>query len=489
VAIFNTPHLNLNSAKYLQLAEAIRQAIRSGQLVAQDKLPSVKSMSEDMHINRHTVMKALSELIAEGWIESQQRVGYKVATNIPIEQSLPTKDQPDLQNRFDFRLVRKGISLPERTSEKYLYNFSGGQPDLSLFPFDEFKRHMSDALSRPDTAQLTYGDSAGTPELINQIKIYLRKSRAITNRDIVITNGSQEAMYIIAQLLLKAGDKVAVESTSYPPAMSVFTNAGAELIGIKQDEQGLVPEDLALKIAHGNIRLIYLTPLHQYPTTVTLCISRRMKIYQLACKHKIPIIEDDYDHEFHYRCKPLAPMASEDPQQLVIYMSTFSKIMFPGARIGVLAVSQALAKEVTKYRLLICHKCNVLMQAALASWMKQGGFERHLRRMTRTNLVRRDHAVELLNSFNCFEFEVPDGGMALWVKLDQSKTKPSRISASQLAKKALELDIYIQHEAQYQLLAQNNQDSYLRIGYAGMSEEKFAKGIGLLVLLMTQLTT
>lgn len=484
MTIFNSTHLKLNSAKYLQLAEAIRHAIRSGQLVAQDKLPSVKSMSEDMHINRHTVMKALSELIAEGWIESQQRVGYKVASNIPIEQSQPTKNQTDLQNKCDFRLVRTGISLPERISEKYLYNFSGGQPDLSLFPFDEFKRHMSDALSRPDMSQLSYGDSAGTPELIEQIKIYLRKSRAITGRDIVITNGSQEAMYIIAQLFLKAGDKVAVESISYPPAMSVFTNAGAELVGIKQDSLGLVPEDLALKITQGNVRLIYLTPLHQYPTTVTLCISRRMKIYQLASKHKIPIIEDDYDHEFHYRCKPLAPMASDDPQQLVIYMSTFSKIMFPGARIGVLAVSQTLAKEVTKYRLLICHKSNVLMQAALASWMKQGGFERHLRRMTRANLVRRDNAVTLLNSFDYFEFEVPDGGMALWVKLRGAKLTPSHISASKLAKKALELDIYIQHESLYQLLPQNNQDSYLRIGYAGMSEDKFAKGIELLCSLI-----
>ena len=182
---------------------------------------------------------------------------------------------------------------------------------------------MSDVLTRPDMSQLSYGQSAGTPELIDQVKIYLRKSRAITNREIVITNGSQEALFIVAQLLLQAGDKVAAEELGYPPAMSAFVSAGAELVGIKQDKQGMCPNDLEAQICTGNIRLIYLTPLHQYPTTVTLTVSRRMAIYQLAAKHSIPIIEDDYDHEFHYRCQPLAPMASQDPAQLVIYLSIY----------------------------------------------------------------------------------------------------------------------------------------------------------------------
>nr|WP_268820160.1 PLP-dependent aminotransferase family protein [Paraglaciecola sp. G1-23] len=469
----------------MQLAEAIRNTIRNGKLLAKDNLPSVKSISQDMHINRHTVMKAFAELIAEGWIESKQRVGYTVVANLPIEQSQSSSNVTTRQRSFDFRLVRNGIKLTDYPAEQFTYNFSGGQPDLSLFPFNEFKRHMSAVLARPQTSQLSYGESAGTPELIEQIKIYLRKSRAITNREVVVTNGSQEAMYILAQLLLKPGDKVAVEGINYPPAMSIFKNAGAELVCIQQDEQGLLPEDLAVKISQGNIRLIYLTPLHQYPTAVTLSVSRRMKIYQLACQHKIPIIEDDYDHEFHYRCQPLPPMASEDPQQLVIYMSTFSKIMFPGARIGLVAVNKKLAKAITEYRLLICHKSNVLMQSALAKWMQDGGFERHLRRITRTNLHRRDHAISLLHSYGCFEFEIPDGGMALWVKLKQVNLKQntvtdSKISASQLSEQAKKCNIRIQHESQYQLIAENNQDRYIRIGYAGMHEDKFAKGIELL---------
>jgi GntR family transcriptional regulator/MocR family aminotransferase len=494
--VFKLQSTKSSQAKYLQLAETVRCAIRQGQLAAGDKLPSVKSISDDSSLNRHTVMKSLAELVAEGWIESVQRVGYKVVASLPIENSQGKSQSQSKKSanfaannkHMDFRFVRSGSALPPYPANDFVYNFSGGQPDLALFPFDEFKRCMSDALSRPDETQLSYGHSAGTPELIEQVKIYLRKSRAITEREIVITNGSQEALFIVAQLLLQIGDKVAVEDLGYPPAMSAFRSTGAQLVGVKQDAQGMCPDDLAVQISKGNVKLIYLTPLHQYPTTVTLSVSRRMAIYQLAAKHNIPIVEDDYDHEFHYRCQPLAPMAASDPAQLVIYLSTFSKIMFPGARIGIMAVNKTMAKAVSEYRLLICHKSNVLMQAALAKWMANGGFERHLRRTTRVNLQRRDHAILILKKYDCFEFDIPDGGMALWVRLkngddvvEESSVFARSPSAQCLAKKCQERGIYIQHEKQYQLNNNNGRDSFIRLGFAGMSENHFAEGIELLV--------
>jgi GntR family transcriptional regulator / MocR family aminotransferase len=480
VKLFSLDQENNKQAKYLQLASVIRLAIRKGQFIAGDSLPSVKSLSNDSNLNRHTVMKALAELIAEGWVESAERVGYKVVDHLPIEHSLRlSKDDKSQQSEFKYRLVRLADNLPEHNLEEITYNFSGGLADLSRFPFAEFKSHMADSLSRPNLSQLGYGETAGTRELVAQVKSYLRKARGITDRKIIITNGSQEAMFITAQLLLQQGDKVAVEELGYPPAMSVFKSAGAELVAIKQDKQGIVPEALEMAIIKGNIRLIYLTPLHQYPTTVTLSVSRRMQIYQLAARHQIPILEDDYDHEFHYRCQPLAPMASQDPKQLVIYVSTFSKIMFPGARIGIMAVNKNLAQAITDYRLLMCHKSNVLMQSSLARWMASGDFERHLRRTARCYLQRRDHAVALLKTLDIFDFEIPDGGMALWLRIKNDKVK-----ASELAKVARLSGIYIQHEADYQLLKNPQQDSYIRVGFAGMNESDFAKGMQLLVTLL-----
>ena len=479
--IFDLIPTNPTQAKYLQLAESIRTAIRKGQLSTGESLPSVKSISQDLGLNRHTVMKSFAELIAEGWLTSVERVGYKVVDNLPIEKSQHFVNDSEQQNAMAFRLVRFGRSLPTDNANQYKYNFSGGQPDLSLFPFDEFKRCMSNTLSRPDIAQLGYGQSAGAEELIIQVKRYLRQSRAITDREIVITNGSQEALFIIAQLLLQAGDKVAVEALGYPPAMAAFKSSGAQLAPVKQDSQGMCPIELEKQIKTGNIRLIYLTPLHQYPTTVTLTVSRRMAIYKLALQHQIPIVEDDYDHEFHYRCQPLAPMATQDPAQLVIYLSTLSKIMFPGARVGIMALSKTMAKAVTEYRLLICHKSNVLMQLALAKWMENGGFERHLRRITRVNLQRRDHAINVLKKYPCFEFEIPAGGMALWIKLNAKKYAGG---AELLAQKCQTLGIYIQHQTQFHMEQSQSADDYIRIGFAGMSEQLFEQGIAQLVTLL-----
>jgi GntR family transcriptional regulator/MocR family aminotransferase len=334
---------------------------------------------------------------------------------------------------------------------------------------------MSDALSRPKLQEFGYGHSSGNKALIEQVAIYLRKSRGITDREIIITNGSQEAMYIVAQLLLKQGDYVAAETMGYPPAFSAFKVAGAGIVAIEQDELGLIPESLELQIAQHNIRLIYLTPLHQYPTTVTLSVSRRMQIYTLASRHNIPIIEDDYDHEFHYKCQPLAPMAAEDPKQLIIYVSTLSKIMFPGARIGIMAISKKLATYVAQYRLLINHKSNVLMQNALSNWMKSGGFERHIRKVTRRNEIRRDNALAYINKQGCFECAIPDGGMALWLRI-----RDINVSASELALLAGEQGVYIQHETDFHVHKTNTEDRHLRIGFAGMNEERFQQALSIL---------
>jgi len=475
---------NKKLAKYLQIAANIRLAIRNGQLLPNEALPSVKQLGDMLAVNRHTVMKGLAELVAEGWLESQERIGYRVVADLPIESSKSINSQSKSElagsgqggfEEFQFKLVKRGCPLPEYPSNSYQYNFTGGQPDMSLFPYAEFKSQMSDVLTRVDTSRFGYGDSAGDVGLIEEIKVYLRRVRVLTNKEVVITNGSQEALFIIAQLLLQAGDKVAVENLGYPPAWAAFKSSGAELIGIEQDQFGMMPSVLEEQLKCGKIKLIYLTPLHQYPTTVTLPISRRMKIYQLARQYKIPIIEDDYDHEFHYSCQPLAPMASDDPVGLVIYISTFSKIMFPGARIGFIAVNKSLAQAVAEYRLLICHKGNVLMQSALARWMKSGEFERHLRRVTRKYQQRRDHAVQLLSQEPIFDFDIPDGGMALWLRITNEK-----ISAQQLVVKAKEQGIYLQHEGDFQLSAEFNSDSYLRIGFASMDEKKFAQGISLI---------
>ena len=471
-------------AKYLVIAEALRKAIKEGQVAPTEWLPSARKLAQQLAVNRHTIMAALAELVAQGWVEAKERSGYRVVANLPIQSSRPVNKVNQRAQDFDWQFRHKqNIPVtPKIKASQYVYNFSGGQPDIRKFPFDEFKGHFAQTCQRPKIDDLSYGDSRGEAELITEISTYLRRVRSITDKEMMICNGSQEALYMISQLLLQPGDKVAVEQLGYPPAWAAFERAGAELIAIEQDERGIDPVHLAKVLAEGDVKLLYLTPLHQYPTTVSLDIARRMKIYQLAVQYGVAIVEDDYDHEFHYDSQPIAPMAADDPAGLVIYISTFSKIMFGGARIGYVVADNALITQVSAYKMLMNHKSNVLVQQAVAKWMQQGGFEGHLRRMTRLYQKRRDFMVLELKSYQAkgmpIHFEVPAGGMAIW--LDTGK------SIVGLKEKLLAKKVYLQTEVEFNMLKELPECDYrfIRLGFAAMNEVEVAQGLSIVMAVL-----
>lgn len=463
-------------AMYIRLSRAIREAIKTSQLQPDEQLPSARILAEQLSVNRHTIMAAYQELIAEGWIESRQRQGYFVMSTLPVETSTFVATGSKHKNAFDWRLVRGRTAPRQVRSASCDYNFSGGCPDISLFPFKSFAGYLNDAMKRPDLKALNYGCNEGFAPFITQIEIYLRRARSLTNKKIIIVNGSQEALFLLSQLLLKPGDAVAVEKLGYLPAWQVFRDSGADLVGIKQDKFGIDPDHLEAMAKKHQLRLIYLTPLHQYPTTVTLPVSRRMQIYAIAAKYQIPIIEDDYDHEFHYRCQPLAPMAADDPNGLVIYLSTFSKIMFPGIRMGFIAADTVLADALVNYRTLTNHKPNVVVQDAIARWMADGAFERQLRKLTRSYEKRRDCMASLLAGYQqkglALDYSVPDGGMAMWIKTETD--------AQLLAQNALNKGVFIQTEDDFHLCPSDSQNRFIRLGFAGMDEAHIEHGLALL---------
>jgi len=462
---------------YLKIAHAIRDAIKSGIVIPKEKLPSARTLAEQLSVNRHTVMAAYNELVAQGWVETKQRQGYRVAKILPVYRVLTSKNANIKKaDKHAWRIMKPSQDAFSRPAHDYSFNFAGGNPDIELFPFNEFRGFINEALNRPAIKELNYGDNGGFHPFIKEVSTYLRRVRSITDKEIIVVNGTQEALYIISQVLLKPGDKVAVENLGYRPAWAALCNAGAELVGIKQTEQGIDVDDFESLIKQHKIRLLYLTPLHQYPTTTTLSVEKRVRIYQLAQQYNIPIIEDDYDHEFHYNSQPLPPMAANDPSGLVIYLSSFSKIMFPGIRLGIIAVDKSLARNLVSYRTIMNHKANVLLQDAVARWMKDGGFERHLRKSTRRYQRRRKCMVDILNSFIdeglSLEFVIPKGGMALWVNVGNR--------AEEIAELAKSNGIFLLAESAFHLNHQNNENKFIRLGFAGQSEEKIKQGLLLL---------
>ncbi len=472
-------HLELapgSQAIYLKIASSLRDAVRAGRIAPGESLPSSRQLASRLGVNRHTVRAALEELVAEGWLEPQERIGYFVAADLPMVRPLiVAKDNPLMgliNSRYaskDTKRTRVGASI--RAAR---YNLESSMPDLRLLPAREL-RSCFQASMKMLSNHLDYDGVQGEPVLHDAVSTLLRQQRGLGDREIVITQGSQEAIYMVAQLFLRPGSHVVTEDPGYQPAWECFRYAGANLCHVPVDGEGMDSVRLEEEISKRRIDLIYLTPMHQYPTTVTLTPARRARIYALARRHRIPILEDDYDHDVHFDSFPPLPMAACDPDGLVIYISTLSKLIFPGARIGFLAVPEAILPAFLQIKKHTSRTNETLSGRAIGLWMRDGGFERHVRRLTRVYHQRRDHVVAALEDSSFFRnhctFFVPKGGMNLWLDTRRSSVRVCEAAA----RKGLLLSgehLYKSHPS--------HRSTHLRLGFTAHEETEMIKALQLL---------
>jgi len=473
-----------SSTLYLRVVDIVKKSITQGKFTAGQKLPSSRTLAAQFGVARQTILNALNELIAQDILYSKEKSGYfvvekKLSNNNQFHQEVRSES---LFNAWSFNNINNNIFSEH--SKNIQYNFIAGTPDFEHFPFTEFKRHLAHVMNYPDKSDFSYENAQGQPQLISAINHYLHCTRSITNRSVFITNGSQEAIYMISRLLLKKGDKVAVTQLGYQHAWSAFKENGAKLIKINIDDQGLDISQLIESFKQKKVKLLYLTPDNHYPTTHSLSIEQREKIYQLAKKHSVIIIEDDYDHEYHFGEQITKPMVSNDPHQLIIYLSTFSKILYPGARIGFISAPAAVLEQLIKLRQTMSHKNESMTQRALALWMEEGGFSRHILRSTKryqrkllfTNSLlqhHKKHSPQLAISYS-----LAQSGLSIWIKLD--------VNCALLAKTALKHGILIQDESNFsdeKIVT----STHLRLGFSRMSLEEQEQGINKLMTLAAAL--
>jgi GntR family transcriptional regulator/MocR family aminotransferase len=243
---------------------------------------------------------------------------------------------------------------------------------------------------------------------------------AATADDIVVTRGSQMALALVARALLRPGDRVAVEQWGYRPAWEAFRAAGATVVPIPVDAGGLDVGALRAVSARAGLRAAYVTPHHQYPTTVTLTAARRLELLAIARHQRIAIIEDDYDHEFHYDGRPVLPLASADTAGVVVYVGTLSKVLAPGLRIGYVVAPSPILQRIAALRSLLDIQGDRATELAVAALMDDGELHRHVARVRRTYARRRATLAGALRRMlgGVVGFEVPAGGMALWLRFD-----------------------------------------------------------------------
>src|SRR5476649_1758 len=392
-----------------QLYDALRQRVLDGRLVSGTRLPPTRDLAAALSISRNSVVRAYDQLYAEGFIESRVGDGTYVA-QLPTAKKLSTKVSTGFSTGLSPALSTKWADLPQDLDHEVIHSsslarvkanhlsqppsgppraFRVGVPAFDLFPFEVWAKLNGAFWRKPDLEQLCYGDPAGDARLRGLIAAYLRSSRGMqcAAEQIVITCGAQQAISLCAQLLVEPGDGVAVENPGYRAAGHAFAIAGATLHGIAVDSEGIDCTELN---AVSGCRLTYVTPSHQYPTGVVMSLARRLELLAWAERTGGWIVEDDYDGEYRYSGAPLAPLAALDRSGRVLYVGTFGKVAFPALRLGYLVLPPGLVDAFSRRRAVDVRHSEVSTQAVMAEFIAAGHFQRHIRRMRRAALSRRN---------------------------------------------------------------------------------------------------
>lgn len=407
---------------FLQIARALAAEIQRGRLRPGDRLPGSRRLAASLHVHRNTVLAALDEMMAEGWLEATPGLGTFVARAIVQPRGpLPRRPGPRMHAQVPFALPEVPAAYRPPMLPRGTLNLSSGAPDVRLVPARSIGRAYRRVLALRGADLLAYGDPEGHPALRAALASMLSSTRglAVGSDDVLVTRGSQMALTLVARALLRPGDTVAVEQFGYRPAWEAFRAAGATLVPVPIDGDGVDVDALTLLARRTRLRAVCVTPHHQYPTTVTLKAARRLALLALARARQIAIIEDDYDHEFHYDGRPVLPLASADHAGWVVYIGTLSKILAPGLRIGYVVAPQEVLRSVAAIRSLLDIQGDLATEAAVAALIEDGELQRHIARVRRVYTNRREIlANSLRRTFgDGVEFTLAPGGMALWVRL------------------------------------------------------------------------
>jgi GntR family transcriptional regulator/MocR family aminotransferase len=406
-------------ALHLQIAEALVNEIRRGRLVRGTALPGTRVLAGVLDVNRKTVSLAYDELKAQGGISSQARRGTFVSAEVP-RSAWPEEGMQRGGADADPGAHARTTQAPHgRHTAREL---TEGDPDTRLIPFAVLSRAFHRTIvTMTRASQLGYGDARGAPALRTAIATMLRMERGldISADNVCLVRGSQMGIFLAARLLIRPGDCVVFESLSYPPARAAFASCGAQVLHVAHDAEGPLPDALETLCARHRVRAVFVTPHHQFPTTVTMTVARRAVLLALAERFDFSIIEDDYDHEFHFEEGAPLPLAHRDRAGRVLYVGSLSKVLAPGLRLGYLIASRETVERCADEIMLIDRQGNALTELAVADLMGTGELRRHILRAQRVYRSRRDHAVSAVREHfgNDVDFDVPAGGLALWIRL------------------------------------------------------------------------
>ncbi|WP_139423138.1 aminotransferase-like domain-containing protein [Chryseobacterium mulctrae] len=471
--------INRNSeiSIYMQISNQLINAIQRGVLPFGIKLPGTRALSIILNVHRNTIVAAYDELFAQGWVESLPNKGTFV---IGKNQEKPFQIKDFEKNNLEHYPKSTGFSFKtsnildnpfEYSDCEYIFN--DGVPDIRLTQIDHHSRIYSSILKRKAHKIGQYNQD-GSEFFKKNLSQLLNVSRGlpISKNNLLITRSTEMSIYIVSEILLSAGDVVLVGELSYFSVNMIFQKAGVNIQSISIDEEGINVEEVREACKKQKIRMLYLTPHHHYPTTVTLSAKRRLELLNLANEFGFIILEDDYDYDFHYDKSPILPLASADTNGMVIYIGSFGKSLVPGFRTGFIVAPENLMIEMRKYLGIIDRQGDVLMEHVLGEMIAEGEINRYLKKSLKTYQERRDYFVSLLeqNLGEYIDFQKPSGGLAVWMKWK------THVNLMQLSRNCAQNNLFIPKT----LLYQNKNLTAMRLGFGNLNLTEMDKSIEIL---------
>lgn len=462
---------------YGQLYEWFRAAIADGRLRSGQRIPSTRSLAEELGISRIPVLNAYEQLRTEGYFESVVGAGTCVAVEFVAEPLRPTAKRRARSGSTRIgprRLSERGVALTRSLIEPSLPKrgaFRVNLPALDQFPTEAWSKLVIRHARRVPVGLMSYGDAAGYLPLREAIAEYLGMVRAVhcDPNQVLITTGSQQGLQIAAQVLLDREDQVCVEEPGYPGARLAFANAGARVVPIGVNNEGLNVEELKRKAPHA--RAVYITPSHQYPLGMTMSATQRLALLDWASRSGAWIIEDDYDSEYRYSSRPIASLQGMDQDARVVYVGTFSKVLFPALRLGYVVIPEDLIAAFSSALNAVSIFCSPLYQTVLTDFIREGHFARHIRRMRMLYERRRRVLTEALTAQlgNALEVVGAEAGMHVAALL------PPGISDLDVSRRAAGRGISTMPLSACYLSSPGR--SGLILGYGGASEPQIREGV------------
>ncbi|WOE32893.1 MULTISPECIES: PLP-dependent aminotransferase family protein [unclassified Acinetobacter] len=466
----------------IRLFRCLRNAIIEGILAPQIRLPASRDLAKEIKVSRNTVLSAYEQLQAQGYVNARTGQGTWVADKLPESFLIKAENKNTaLQHNkpaADYSLSQRGSYLiGYSAASPYQWGaFVPGVPDVTEFPHHIFSRIQMRLSREPEVNHLIYSNAGGCLELRQELAKYLQIARSVQcdADQIIITEGTHQAIDLVSRALTDTGDEVWIEDPAYWGARNILRMNGVHLRSLPVDQEGIIPDLEPVKPP----KLIFVTPSHQYPLGSHLSVARRKQLLAIARQHKSWIVEDDYDSEFRFSGQPYPSLQGLESDSPVIYMGTFSKTIYPALRIGYLVVPKKLFSSLRIISSELYRGGHLIEQKALAEFIREGHYSAHIRRMRLLyskrhtfliNLIQRYLGPDFLHEYNTA------AGLHLILKL------PNHSDDVLIASNALDQGIKVRALSQYYIKHYSTRQKGLLMGFACVSEQEIFIAFGVLL--------